>query len=958
MPSVLIIDDEPNIRRMVGALLSAEGYDVRDAANGAEGIAAIADDEPDVALLDLMMPGQLDGIATLTKIREGWRELPVIMMSGRASLSDAVRATKLGAVNFLEKPLSPEAVLLALGSALELRRSRRVTRALREDLGLTGNMVGSSKAMQQVAEIIARVAPTDSRVLVGGESGTGKELVAAAIHEQSSRRDKPFVRVNCAAIPRDLVESEMFGHEKGSFTGATNTRVGRFELAHTGTLFLDEIGDLSIEAQAKLLRAIEAREIQRVGGNKTISVDVRVIAATNKDLSKAVTDGTFREDLYFRLNVIPIQLPPLRMRGDDVIQLIHHFSDLQYQRSSRSKLQWSEEALDLMNRHTWPGNVRELANIVERISIMNSGGVVKPSDVAAVIPTFVNDTKSTQIAADSDKSLSDTLDEVERNLINDALLKSDGSVAEAARKLQTDRPNLYRRMKRLGLSAILISISCLSALAVSAGDARATGLHIQPNSIDRQLIYINPIVGSISGTGDTIANTDTITSTDTIVTPDAVPDADTTSPSKQKQPTEPISDTIEHIQPLLSLVKTYSVHKFGFGLTSGRSFNRVEGLPVHFGPTYTYSTEPLLIRARAYGIVRSARSFKLQAPHGGYNNHIDAFIGPTRSVSIGARWFRVVSPIESWNMSEPENGISTFLLHRDFRDWYQKQGVTGTASWQLNKKALLTASYGLEKWSSIDARDPFTILRNSHPWRPNPIVDDGEFKIATFNTIIDTRNDERDPAVGWFINAGYEYGYSPHVTRTSFSNVISPDRVKYGRATADIRRYNRLSPRNQINGRLYLGGWLHGDELPLQRRFSIGGPGNLPGYDFRKAIGTNDGLTCGAVSFVAMGMPALCDRVMLAQLEFRRELASQPYDLLNNPAIRIRSAGFTVNPQGVLFLNAGQGWRLSQSTPYPSRLKADFGTGIDFGLLGIYAAKSITDWSEAPNIFVRVTRRF
>src|SRR5215218_4082213 len=345
MPSVLIVDDEPNIRRMVGALLAAEGYEVRDAADGASGLARAIEAEPDVLLLDLMMPGELDGLATLARVREATPDVPVVMMSGRAGLSDAVKATKLGAFNFLEKPLSPEGVLLALSSALELRQARREAKALRADLGLSGEMIGDSAAMSQVRELIARVAPSDARVLVTGESGTGKELVAAAIHSGSARRDRPFVRVNCAAIPRDLVESEMFGHEKGAFTGATDRRIGRFELAHTGTLFLDEVGDLGPEAQAKLLRAIEAGEIERVGGGKPIKIDVRILAATNKDLGRAVSDGLFREDLFFRLNVIPIPLPPLRERPGDIPGLVQHFVALFRMRSGQAAARWSDEAI-------------------------------------------------------------------------------------------------------------------------------------------------------------------------------------------------------------------------------------------------------------------------------------------------------------------------------------------------------------------------------------------------------------------------------------------------------------------------------------------------------------------------------------------------------------------------------------------------------------------------------------
>src|SRR5947209_16170216 len=350
MPSVLIVDDEPNIRRMVGALLASEGYEVRDAADGISALARTAESTPDVVLLDLMMPGELDGLATLARLRETVPDVPVIMMSGKAGLSDAVKATKLGAFNFLEKPLSPEGVLLALASALELRRVRREARSLREDLGLVGEMIGESLAMARVREMIERVAPTDARVLVTGESGTGKELVASAIHFGSPRRDRPFVRVNCAAIPRDLVESEMFGHEKGAFTGATDRRIGRFELAHTGTLFLDEVGDLGAEAQAKLLRAIEAREIERVGGGKPIAVDVRIVSATNKDLPRAVADGTFRDDLLFRLNVIPIPIPPLRERPGDIPALVRHFSILHRGRTGQAPPEWSAEAIAAMGR--------------------------------------------------------------------------------------------------------------------------------------------------------------------------------------------------------------------------------------------------------------------------------------------------------------------------------------------------------------------------------------------------------------------------------------------------------------------------------------------------------------------------------------------------------------------------------------------------------------------------------
>jgi two-component system nitrogen regulation response regulator NtrX len=427
---------------------------VRDAADGSSGAARAVESEPDVILLDLMMPGELDGMATLERLRAELPDSPVVMMSGRAGLSDAVRATKLGAFTFLEKPLTPEGVVLALSSAMELRRARLEARSLRADLGLAGEMVGESPGMQRVRDLIARIGPTDSRVLITGESGVGKELVAAAIHSASARRDRAFVRVNCAAIPRDLVESEMFGHERGSFTGATERRIGRFELAHTGTLLLDEVGDLGAEAQAKLLRAIEAREIERVGGSQPIRVDVRILSATNKDLTRGVTEGRFREDLLFRLNVIPLHVPPLRERPSDIPLLVKHFSALHRVRTGQRPPRWTDDAASALARYRWPGNVRELANIIERLSILNAGGEVTEEAVRAVLPV-----ERTPVSAPLpdpaalDRSLTETLDEYERTLIARALSMADGNVAEAARKLKTDRPNLYRRMRRLGLGS-------------------------------------------------------------------------------------------------------------------------------------------------------------------------------------------------------------------------------------------------------------------------------------------------------------------------------------------------------------------------------------------------------------------------------------------------------------------------------------------------------------------------
>ena len=440
---------------MVGALLTSEGFEVRDASDGVSGIARAAELDPDLVLLDLMIPGTMDGMAVLEKLRERFPDLPVIMMSGRAGLADAVNATRLGAVNFLEKPLTPEGVLLAITSALELRMARRERTALRADLGMAGELVGDSPAMRELRSMIERVAPSDARILITGESGTGKELVASAVHAESKRRDRPFIRVNCAAIPRDLVESEMFGHERGAFTGATERRIGRFELAHTGTLLLDEVGDLGPEAQSKLLRAIEAKEIERVGGGRPIKVDVRILAATNHDLERAVGEGRFREDLFFRLNVIPISVPPLRERPSDIPELVRHFAALQRRRSAQPAPEWSDDAVQYLARHRWPGNVRELANIVERLSILYAGLPISAVDVAAVLPLGDRGIASPLLPdlLQPEITLSDALDEYEKLLISRALSAANGVVAEAARRLRTDRPNLYRRMKRLGLVA-------------------------------------------------------------------------------------------------------------------------------------------------------------------------------------------------------------------------------------------------------------------------------------------------------------------------------------------------------------------------------------------------------------------------------------------------------------------------------------------------------------------------
>jgi two-component system nitrogen regulation response regulator NtrX len=459
--AILVVDDEPNIRRMVARLLEAEGYRTREAAHGLAALAAVEAEEPDVVLLDLAMP-ELDGLGALGRLRERWPALPVVMMSGRAALTDAVQATKLGAFHFIEKPLTPEAVLLTVRSAIELRRARELSRALVTELGAGQELVGSSEPMRRTRELLEQVAPTPARVLLTGESGTGKELAAVALHAHSPRAAGPFVRVNSAAIPRDLDESEMFGHERGAFTGATERRRGRFELADGGTLFLDEVGELGAEAQAKLLRALESGEIERVGGQVPIRVDVRVIAATNRDLRAEVAAGRFRQDLFYRLHVIPINMPPLRARPEDIPELVAHFLARLQHRDGLVPPHFDAEAIACLRGYAWPGNVRELANICERLAILYPGRRLGARELAGVLPgaeggsaggigghAGVGGDASVGLAAG--RSLTEQLDDLERRLIEGAIATAAGNLADAARALRTDRPNLYRRMKRLGI---------------------------------------------------------------------------------------------------------------------------------------------------------------------------------------------------------------------------------------------------------------------------------------------------------------------------------------------------------------------------------------------------------------------------------------------------------------------------------------------------------------------------
>jgi two-component system nitrogen regulation response regulator NtrX len=456
--TVLVVDDESRVRRTLAEHLREEGYQVLEAkdAAAADQILAREAGGVDLLLVDVKMPGE-DGVAFLTRHEDLAQHTPFVMMSGHGTIELAVQAVRHGAFDFLEKGFTPERLTLTVERALEMTRLRRQNRALIEERGALHRLVGKSKVMRGLRDAIKRAAPTPAKVLILGENGVGKELVARAIHDLSPRREGPFVRLNCAAIPRDLVESELFGHEKGAFTGAEARKQGKLELAHTGTLFLDEVGDMSLEAQSKLLRALESNEYERVGGTRTLTFDSRIIAATNKDLKREVEENRFRKDLFYRLNVIPIEVPPLRERSEDVPLLIDHY--LQYFRGEygRPHLAIGPEAIDLLARHSWPGNVRELRNVVERLIIMALGEKVGYDDVAVLIESSPLEPAGLRLtlkpeAAEGDEGLfKRLLDAAEKEILQNELRRTDWNVSQAARNLGIDRANLHRKMRRLGI---------------------------------------------------------------------------------------------------------------------------------------------------------------------------------------------------------------------------------------------------------------------------------------------------------------------------------------------------------------------------------------------------------------------------------------------------------------------------------------------------------------------------
>jgi DNA-binding NtrC family response regulator len=445
-PTVLIVDDEPNILTSLKRALELEGYRAAVAGAGAFGLEKAKDDPPDLVLLDVAMP-ELDGLEVLRRLKQELPDLPVVMMSGHGSIETAVRATKLGAFDFVEKPLSTDKLLITIENALKLSRLHRENAELRQRADGDFEMIGRSAAMRQIFETLRKAAPSDASVLISGSNGTGKELVARALHQHSKRAAGPFVKTNCAAIPQELIESELFGHERGAFTGATQLRRGKFEQAHGGTLFLDEIGDMSLGAQAKVLRALEEREIERVGGSGAIAVDVRVVAATNKELGEEIEAARFREDLYHRLLVVPIAVPPLRERREDIPALVEHFLRQACAANDRRLKGIAQGAIGLLMQYDWPGNVRELKNLVARLVILSSGELVSEEEVRACLPAV----KPVQSAYRRGISLRELVATAEREIILRALEANAGQVSKTAGELQVERSHLYKKMRALGI---------------------------------------------------------------------------------------------------------------------------------------------------------------------------------------------------------------------------------------------------------------------------------------------------------------------------------------------------------------------------------------------------------------------------------------------------------------------------------------------------------------------------
>ena len=466
-PRILVIDDESAIRDSLRMILEYENYEFSGAASGADGLAQIKRDPPDMVVLDIKMPGT-NGLETLAEIRRMDESVPVAMISGHGTITDAMQATRLGAFDFIEKPFTSERVLVTVEKGLELRSLRRENRELKLAMEAKYEIVGNSGTLRKVLEAVQRAAPTNATVMLLGESGVGKELVARTIHRNSPRAGQRFIQVNCAAIPEELIESELFGHEKGSFTGATEKQIGKFEQADRGTIFLDEVGDMSAKTQAKVLRVLQEQEVERLGSARTIKVDVRVIAATNKNLEDAIARGEFREDLYFRLNVIPILVPPLRDRREDMPALVQHFAKLTSEEHNLKPKRFEPRAMEVLQRYRWRGNIRELRNTVERVMIMAPGDLIRVEDLPAEIrgdsaarpmaseaAAPVQSTAAAAAPSSSPTPAAGTLREfkeaAERAFLVEKLRENNWNISKTAEALDTPRSNLYKKLEQYGI---------------------------------------------------------------------------------------------------------------------------------------------------------------------------------------------------------------------------------------------------------------------------------------------------------------------------------------------------------------------------------------------------------------------------------------------------------------------------------------------------------------------------
>ncbi len=457
---VLIVDDEPNLRKILAAQLARDGYDVMTAADGAEGLAMLKEHHIDLVVTDLKMPN-IDGMELLRLALREDPELPVVMITAHGTVDTAVEALKLGAFDYLTKPFDKDEVRQIVGKALRTRQLSEEDATHLPKASTRFGIIGNSQGLVELYNVLERVADTPTTIMITGESGTGKELVARALHEHSSRRDKPFIKVNCAAIPKELIESELFGYERGAFTGAVSSKPGRFELAHGGTLFLDEIGEIPVEMQVKLLRALQESEFERVGGVKTLHVDVRLVAATNRDLKRLIAAGTFREDLFYRLNVVPLRLPALRERVGDIPLLLEHFLLKFNERLKKNVVGCSDDAMEALRAYGWPGNIRELENVVERAVLFSDEKMIRLQD----LPGELKNPQSFSSRGDgqtdsglrlpSDSGLKEhvkvAMSRLERELVSRALGQTSGNVTHAARLLKISRKGLQLKMKELGL---------------------------------------------------------------------------------------------------------------------------------------------------------------------------------------------------------------------------------------------------------------------------------------------------------------------------------------------------------------------------------------------------------------------------------------------------------------------------------------------------------------------------